>query len=64
MYLEDVIEEEKEIAREQGLAEGRAKGREENARSIALNALSMNLSISQISTLTGLTEEEILSLKK
>ena len=41
---------------------GRKEGRKEGLRDVARNLLSMGLSISQITLITGLTEKEINSL--
>ncbi|MDR0942233.1 MAG: hypothetical protein LBM19_01280, partial [Holosporales bacterium] len=46
-----------------GVAEGRAEGELRKAKETALNALSMNLPLEQISKLTGLSSSEIESLK-
>lgn len=67
MYLEDVIEEEKEIAREEGLAEGRAKGLAEGlieginkkAKETAVALLKEGIAIDTISRCTGLPLEQI-----
>ena len=44
--------------------EGREEGAAEKAGEIATNMLKMGLSIEQIKTATGLTEEDILALKQ
>ena len=63
-YREDIRKE----AREEGLAEGRAEGLEQgkkqNSIEIAKNALKMNISLEDIAKLTGLSIEELNSLKK
>ena len=63
-YREDIRKE----AREEGLAEGRAEGLEQgkkqNSIEIAKNALKMNISLENIAKLTGLSIDEINSLKK
>lgn len=63
MYLEDIIEEEKEEARKIGLAEGRAEGRAEASKEklkiFVQNLKQKNFSIKEIIELTGSTEEEI-----
>ena len=43
---------------------GELKGKLETTREIAANLLTMDLSIEQIKTATGLTEQEILALKQ
>ncbi|MCQ2591080.1 MAG: hypothetical protein MJ179_11700, partial [Treponema sp.] len=75
MYLEDIIEEEKEEARkiglaegreeglaegrEEGLAEGRAEASKEKLKIFVQNLKQKNFSIKEIIELTGSTEEEI-----
>ena len=65
------ISDAKRIGLEKGLAEGRAEGLEkgraeleEERKEIVRNLLTMNMDINQIAKATGLTEEEILKLKK
>ena len=73
------ISDAKRIGLEKGLAEGRAEGLEKGRaeglekgraelekerKEIARNLLTMNMDIKQIAKATGLTEEEILKLKK
>jgi len=48
----------------EGRAEGRAEGAAEKARETAVNLLSMGLSTEQIAKATGLSREEIASLKQ
>ena len=68
MYFMDVLEEEKEEAREIGLAEGRAEGRAEGeykkALETARNFLNMNISPEKVASGTGLSIEEVLSITK
>jgi predicted transposase/invertase (TIGR01784 family) len=52
-----------EKGREEGIAIGEEKGREEGKRETAIKLLSMGLHVDQIATATGLSEEEIESLK-
>ena len=57
----------RKIGLEKGLAEGLEKGLaelEEERKEIVRNLLTMNMDIKQIAKATGLTEEEILKLKK
>ena len=66
-----LLKEGKEEARKEGLAEGRAEGRKEGRKEgkkeanleIAKNLLDINMSIDNISKVTGLSKEEILALK-
>lgn len=64
MYLMDIIDEEKEIAREEGLAEGEQRGARDARLETARNALNMNLTIEQAAQISGLTQEEVATLKK
>ncbi len=68
MYLSDVIEEEKEIAREEGLAEGREDGRklgiQQATRNAAQALLKNGVSPDIIAKSLALTEEEIFILAK
>jgi predicted transposase/invertase (TIGR01784 family) len=48
---------------EQGMEKGIKQGMEQSKLKITANLLTMGLSIEQIKNATGLTEEEILSLK-
>ncbi len=50
----------KRVAREEGLAEGEAK----KANEIATNMLVAGLSVTQIASCTGLSEEEVLALRR
>jgi predicted transposase/invertase (TIGR01784 family) len=50
-------------ARREGEARGRMEGRMEGMKEAALNALSMNIPLEQISKLTGLSSAEIASMK-
>ena len=69
-WLEEIkwqqtIDEEKEIAREEGYAEGERRGAQQNAIANAKNFLAMNnLSSEQIANGTGLPLEQVLALKK
>ena len=53
-----------EYAKEIGLEEGLAKGREEERNSIALKMLKNNLPVQTICDVTGLFVEEVLKLQK
>ena len=53
-----------EYAKETGLEEGLAKGREEERNSIALKMLKNNLPVQTICDVTGLSVEEVLKLQK
>ena len=57
------IEDAKKEGIEKGKAEGKAEGIKENKIEIARNMLNMNMDIKDISKATGLTKEEIASLK-
>ncbi|MBE6354644.1 Rpn family recombination-promoting nuclease/putative transposase [Treponema sp.] len=59
MYFMDILEEEKEYAREAGLAEGKAKGARQKAVEAAENALKLSLTIKQAAQISGLPEEEV-----
>jgi len=60
MFLEDVIEEEKEIAREEGLAEGSNKKAEEDA----IAFLKEGISAETIARCVGIPLERVLEMKK
>ena len=62
MTWQQTIDEEKEIAREEGLAEGKAEGSREARLEAARNALKLNLTPEQIAQITGLSIEEIQKL--
>ena len=72
MYFSDILEDEKEEAREIGLAEGRAKGlaegletgRQQKAVEVAKNAISMGLSEHQVVAISGLSVDEVRQLIK
>ena len=49
---------------DKGLRDGIEKGVEQNRKDILKKLLKMNLSIEEITTITGFTEEEIERLKK
>ena len=53
-----------EYAKEIGLEEGLAKGREEERISIVLKMLKNNLPVQTICDVTGLSLEEVLKLQK
>ena len=54
-----------QAAREEGAyEEGMKKGRKEGMEKVAQNMLKENLNISLISTMTGLSKDDILKLKK
>ena len=50
------------LGKEDGLAEGLEKGREEKAEAIARNMLSMGLAVDVVSQATGLTKEQLEAL--
>lgn len=52
-----------DTAREEGMAEGIEKGIEKGIKQIAINALELGMSISEIIKLTGLTKQQIEKLK-
>ncbi len=52
------------VAREEGIAEGEAEGMAKKSREIAANMLAAGLPVSQIAECTGLSEKEVLSLKR
>lgn len=58
------VEEAKKEAREQGIQEGIQQGSNETKTEIVLNALKNNLSIEVISSITGLSIDEINTLKE
>ena len=58
----EIMEIVKEDGRIEGLAEGRAEGEINKAKKIASDMKKKCLELSLISELTGLTEDEILSL--
>ena len=64
MLWDDQVREWKEEAREAGLSEGRREGRKENAIETARKLLKCNVSAGIISECTGLSPEELDSLKK
>ena len=53
-----------EYAKETGLEEGLAKGREEERNSIVLKMLQNNLPVQTICDVTGLSVEEVAKLKE
>ena len=53
-----------EYAKETGLEEGLAKGREEERNSIVLKMLKNNLLVQTICDVTGLSVEEVAKLKE
>ena len=53
-----------EYAKETGLEEGLAKGREEERNSIVLKMLKNNLPVQTICDVTGLSVEEVTKLKE
>ena len=63
LYFMDILEEEKEYAREAGLAEGKAEGKAEGARQNAIETagklLQEGISIQTIIKCTGLSENDI-----
>ena len=60
MTWQQTIDEEKEIAREEGIAEGAQQNAIENTR----NALRLGLSPNQVVQITGLELSQVLALKK
>lgn len=74
MYFSDILEDEKEEAREIGLAEGRAKGlaeghaegletgRQQQKIESAKNAISLGLSEQQVVAISGLSVEDVRQL--
>ncbi len=68
-WLEEIkwqqtIDEEKEIAREEGYAEGERRGAQQNAIANAKNALNMKLTPEQTAQITSLPLEQVLALKE
>ena len=67
MYFMDILEEEKEYAREAGLAEGRETGRAEGARQNAVETagklLREGVSLQTVIKCTGLSENDIKNIK-
>lgn len=61
--LKEAVEKEKQIAREEGLADGFAEGSLERNLEIAQNMLKENMDIQIISKITGLSKKEIENLK-
>ncbi len=57
-------EDEIDIGRAQGLAEGEQHGACQKAIETARNALNMNLSVEQAAQISGLTQEDVAALKK
>ncbi len=53
----------READREEAIAEGKAEGKKEAQNGIALNLLSLNVPLDVIAKSTGLSIEEIKSLK-
>ena len=51
------------IGRAEGLAEGREQGRMEGLRSVARRLISLGMSDREIAEMTGLTEDEIRTLR-
>ena len=51
------------MARDEGLAEGRAEGRDEEKLGIAKKLLAMGLPLDQVAEATGLTKDEIAALR-
>ena len=64
MLWKDQIREWKDEAREDGLAEGEAKGAKKKAIETARNFLKKNISAAIIAECTGLSLEEVNSLKE
>ena len=62
MYFMDVLEEEKEEAREAGLSEGIAKGEHKKALETAKELIKEGISLQTIVKCTGLPENEIKNL--
>ena len=66
MYFWDIVEDEKEKARDEALAEGRKEGREEGiaegAKSTAFKMKQKNIAPAVIAECTGLTLEEVANL--
>ncbi len=60
MFLHDILDKEKEEAREEGFEQGAHDASVQNAR----NALAMNLSTVQVAQITGLSLDEVLALQK
>ena len=60
MTWQQTIDEEKEIAREEGIAEGAQQTAIENTK----NALKLGLSPNQIAQITGLELSQVLALKE
>ena len=52
-----------EKGREEGMKEGMEKGREKGIKQTAINMLKQNLDNSLISSVTGLSTDEVLKLK-
>ena len=61
--MKEEIEKEKDIAIREGHAKGRAEGRAEGREEIAKNLIRNGVDISIIADSTGLSKEEINSLK-
>jgi predicted transposase/invertase (TIGR01784 family) len=52
------------VAKEEGRMEGRQEGEQKKAREAACNLLSKGMNLSDIAEVTGLSEQEIISLKR
>lgn len=63
MYLEDVIEEEKELAREEGLAEGKAKGLAEGLAEGKAEGLAEGIATTKKETALNLIKLRTISLE-
>nr|WP_246428850.1 Rpn family recombination-promoting nuclease/putative transposase [Treponema rectale] len=63
MYFMDILEEEKEYAREAGLAEGRAEGARQKAVETAGKLLREGVSLQTVIKCTGLSENDIKNIK-
>ena len=64
MYFQDILEEEKEIAHDSGVAEGIAAGAHDKAVETARNFINMGLGLEQIAQGTGLSLEEVEQIKE
>ena len=61
--LKKGIERGREEGLEEGIERGRGEGREETQREIALNLLKKGIEVSDISEITGISEDEIKALQ-
>lgn len=61
---QEILQEGEERGKAQGRAEGKAEGKAETLQQVAINLLSTNMALEDISRVTGLTVEQLRVLQR